>query len=235
MAFSRATALSDCPDEATLTRDMVGIGMNFAAEANPSPPIEETLVHASAAGVEDHDLRVLAVLTTWVGVHHGHINADRLVRCVSEHDSDRVHAYWTAVGHWLSKDRRFARLAKLHDGPPFDLLPVGTDFLIARRGEDERFAGSSLRVPTGSLRDREGDVLSPEVLVRRHVGYRNRVLMGPTWRADVWTVLEQEPDVSVAEVARRAGCSFATAWQVVQDFRLLHAAPRDLDRAAGQI
>jgi hypothetical protein len=214
---------------------MVGIGTNFAADANPSAPIEETLVYASVVGMDDHDLRVLAVLTTWVGVHHGHINADRLVRCVSEHGSDRVHTYWAAVAHGLSKDRRFARLAKLQDVPLVDLLPVGTDFQIARRGEDKRFVGSSLRVPAGTLRDRDADVLSPEVLVRRHAGYRNRVLMGPTWRADVWTALEEEPDVSVAEAARRAGCSFATAWQVVQDFRLLHAAPRDVDRAAGQI
>jgi len=223
MAFSRATALSARPDETTLTRDMVGIGMNFAAKANPSAPIEETLVHASAVGADDRDLRVLAVLTTWVGVHHAYVNADRLVRCVSEHGSDRVRAYWAAVGQWLSKDRRFARLAKLHDGRRVDLLPVGTNFQIARRGEDERFADSALRVPAGTLRDRDADVLSPEVLVNRHAGYRSRVLMGPTWRADVWTVLEEEPDVSVAEAARRAGCSFATAWQVVQDFRLLQA------------
>ena len=147
-----------------------------------------------------------------------------------------MHAYWAAIAHWLSKDRRFARLSKLHDGSPVDLLPVGTAFQIARRGEDERFTHSALRVPAGTLRDRDADVLSPEVLVRRHGGYRNRVLMGPTWRADVWTVLEEEPDVSVAEAARRAGCSFATAWQVVQDFRLLrHTPPRDLDSAAGQI
>ena len=92
MAFNRATALSDRPDAATLTRDMVGIGMNFAAKANPSAHIEETLVHASDVGTDDHDLRVLAVLTTWVGAHHTHINADRLVRCVSEHGSERVHA-----------------------------------------------------------------------------------------------------------------------------------------------
>ena len=234
MAFSRATALSARPDEATLTRDMVGIGMNFAATANPSAPIEETLVHASAVGMDGHDLSVLAVLTSWIGVHYRHINADRLVRCLSEHPSERVHTYWAAVACWLSKDRRFARLAKLHDGPPVDLLPVGTDFQIARRGEDERFVGSPLRVPAGSLRDRPADVLSPGALVRRHAGYRNRVIMGPTWRADVWTVLEKEPGVSVAEAARRAGCSFATAWQVVQDFRLLHSELQGPRTGSGQ-
>jgi len=221
MAFSRPKALGDRADEATLTRDMVGIGMNFASEANPLAPIEETLVHASVIGMDEQDLRVLAVLTTWLGVHHRYINADRLLRCVAEYPSVRVHAYWAAIARWLAKDRRFSRLAKLHNGPPLDLLQVGTDFQIARRGEDKRFAGSSLRVPEGTLRERDADVLAPDVLVKRHAAYRNRVLMGPTWRADVWTVLEEEPGVSVAEGARRAGTSFATAWQVVQDFRLL--------------
>jgi len=223
MAFSRATTLGEPPDDATLNRDMAGVGMNFAVESNFEAPIEETLVHASSLGMDDHDLRVLAVLTTWLGVHHARVNADRLVRCVSELRSERVHAYWAAIARWLGKDRRFARLAKLYDGPTLDLLPVGTEFQVARRGEDERFAGSALRVPAGTLRDRAADVLSPEALARRHRGYRNRVQIGPTWRADVWTVLERAPGLSVAEAARRAGCSFATAWQVVQDFSLLRA------------
>lgn len=224
MAFHRAIALGDPPDEEALTANMVGIGMNFAGVGDPSAPIEETLVHASALGMDHHDLRVLAALTTWLGLHHTRVNADRLVRCVSDHPTHRVRTYWAAIAAWLAKDRRFARLKKREDGPPVDILPVGTAFQIGRRGEDARFAGSVLRVPAGTLRDRAADVLSPEALVGRHSGYRNRVLMGPTWRADVWTVLEEDPDISVAEAARRAGCSFATAWQVVQDFRLLAGA-----------
>ena len=80
-----------------------------------------------------------------------------------------------------------------------------------------------MKAPAGTLRDRADDVLSPEALARGHAGYRNRLRMGPTWRADVWTVLERAPELSVAEVARRASCSFATAWQVVQDFKLLRS------------
>lgn len=203
---------------------MVSIGMNFAGERQTDADIESTLVHASAVGMDNDDFRVLSVMTTWLGVHHAHVNADRLVRIVSTHPSTRVRAYWAAIASWLAKDRRFARLMKLYDGPPLDLLPTGTEFLMKRNGEDERFVGSALRVPRGTLRDRRRDVLEPEVLVRRHAGYRNRVLMGPSFRADVWTVLEQAPHLSIADVARRASCSFATAWQTVQDFRLLREA-----------
>lgn len=224
MGFSR-TPISDArPPPEQLTSRMTAIGMDFAATPEPDADIESTLVHASSLGMDDGDLRVLAVLTTWLGIHASHINADRLVRVASAHPSERVRAYWSAVATWQAKDRRFARLGAAHPGPTVDLLPTGTDFQISRRGEDERFVGSRLRVPSGTLRDRTSDVLSPEVLVRRHAGYRNRVLIGPTFRADVWTVLERSPDLSVAEVARRASCSFSTAWQATQDFRLLRRA-----------
>lgn len=222
MGFSR-TSPEPRPPAAELTARMVGIGMNFAAKARPDADLEATLVHASSLGMDDGDLRVLSVLTTWLGVHHAHVNADRLVRLAAAETSERVRAYWAAIASWLAKDRRFARLNTASDGPRVNLLPVGTDFQLKRRGEDPRFVGSKLKAPAGTLRDREEDVLSPEALARRHAGYRNRLLMGPTWRADVWTVLERAPELSVAEAARRASCSFATAWQVVQDFKLLRS------------
>ncbi len=224
MAFSRMTRCEPTPASDELTARMVGIGLSFAASPHVDADIEGTLVHASTAGMVDGDLRVLAVLTTWLGVHHMHVNADRLVRLVGAQTSARVHAYWASIATWQEKDRRLARLAAIYNGAPVELLPTGTAFQIKRHGEDERFVDSCLRAPKGTLRDRPQDVLSPEVLVRRHAGYRNRVLMGPSFRADVWTVLEKEPRLTVAEVARRAACSFATAWQTVQDFRLLYGA-----------
>jgi len=224
MAFSRATSPEPTPAPDELTARMVGIGMNFAAKTAADADIESTLLHASVVGMDQGDLRVLAVLTTWLGVHHTHVNADRLVRLVRAHRSERVRAYWAAVAAWLKKDRRLARLAGVYEGAPIELLPTGTAFQVKRRGEDERFAGSKLRVPKGTLRDRHADVLSPEVLVRRHAGYRNRVLMGPSFRADVWTALERAPDLSIADLARKASCSFATAWQAAQDYRLLRSA-----------
>jgi hypothetical protein len=223
MAFRRS-----CPEPRpaaeVLTARMVGIGMNFAAKPERDADLDSTLVHASQLGMDEGDLRVLSVLTSWLGVHHAHVNADRLVRLATADTSQRVRAYWAATALWLMKDRRFARLNSSYGGPRVDLLFVGTDFQLKRRGEDPRFIGSKLKVPAGTLRDRDDDVLSPVALARQHAGYRNRLLMGPTWRADVWTVIERAPELTVAEVARKASCSFATAWQVVQDFKLLRSA-----------
>ena len=91
-------------------------------------------------------------------------------------------------------------------------------------GEDPRFAGSALRVPAGVLRDRKADVLTPAELAGRHGTYRRRILLGPSYRADMWAELDRDPSLTAAELARRTYGSFATGWQVKQDRALLEAA-----------
>lgn len=224
MAFHRTIHPPPRPVPDALTGRMVGIGMNFASQPVRDANIEDTLLHASEVGLLEDDLRVLGVLVQWLEVHHAYVNVDRLVRVMAGHPATRVRTFWAAIARWLDKDRRFARLASSYDGPRIELLDVGTAFHVMRRGEDYRFAGSPLVVPAETLRARAADVLPPSELVRHHAGYRNRVLMGPSWRADVWSLLEARPDMTVAEVARRAYCAFSTAWQTKQDFDLLQAA-----------
>ena len=221
MGFRRSSRVGEGALPGALTGQMVGIGMNFGAMPIRDADIEETLLLASEVGMIEGDLRVLTVLVLWLDVHQARVNVDRLVRAVRDHPEVRVRAFWAAVGGWLRKDRRFSRLSSIYQGPRLDLLPVGTDFQIARRGEDERFAETCLQIPAGTLRRREGDIMTPDQLARRHAGYRNRVRMGPTWRADVWTALEAEPDLTAAQAARQVGCAFATAWAVKQDFELI--------------
>lgn len=217
MPFRRAVHPRN-PVEHDLTAAMVGIGMLFAGQPARDPNIEDTVLAASLRGLEDDDLRVLAVLTTWIGVHGTWLNADRLTRIVTAHASKRVRAYWSAIAVWRSSDARFRRLRSVHSGRRIDLLGVGTDFQIGRRGEDERFAASPLRVPAGTLRDRARDVLEPHELAARHRPYHWRVVIGPSYRADMWAELERDPSRSPAEIARRAYGSFATAWQVRRDY-----------------
>jgi hypothetical protein len=218
MAFRRALQPAEAPSADALTVAMVGIGMSFAAKApKEEPNIEDTLLFASIEAMERHDLRVLAVLVTWFGVHAPYVNADRLTKLVDAQKSERVRALWSALGRWQIKDRRFVRLEKLSRGARIDLLPTGTEFQVKRHGEDQRFARSRLRVPANVLRDRVTDVLSPRELAHRHRAYRYRAMMGPTYRADMWAVLEEDPTLSAAALARRTYGSFSTAWHARRD------------------
>src|SRR5450432_1159843 len=101
MAYSRVATSRDLPVGKELTAAMVGIGMIFAAKPAKQPNIEDTLLAASVEGMDRDDLRVLAVLVTWLAAHHAWINADRLTRAVQAQPSDQVRGFWTAVAQWL--------------------------------------------------------------------------------------------------------------------------------------
>lgn len=208
-------------DEQALLSNFAGIGMNFAAERTRDPNIEDTIIAASIEGLENDDLRVLSILTTWIGVHSAILNVDRLTQIVA-HQSDRVKAYWTAIAMWQIKDRRFAKMTSIYSGSPIELLPVGTNFQIERHGEDHRFKNSPLRVPAKTLRDRESDVLPPAELARTLEAYKWRTVIGPTYRADMWAALEKNALLSITELAHLAYGSFATAWKVKKDWLVAH-------------
>jgi hypothetical protein len=228
VAFKRTAVPRQLPEGDALTAAMVGIGVGFAADAAEQPNIEDTVLAASLEGMERDDLRILSVLTTWLAVHHSRVNADRLFRLVSERKEPRVLAYWAAVASWLHQDRRLSRLQGLAPRQRVALLRVGSAFQLKRHGEDLRFAGSALIVPLGVLRDRKADVLSPQELAMRHRTYHRRVLMGPSYRADLWALLDNDPSLSPSELARRGYGSFATAWQVKKDFETLQpGSPSD--------
>jgi hypothetical protein len=212
------------PSGNALTADLVGIGLLVGGEGSRDPNIEDTLLAASVEGLERDDLRVLAVLTTWFGVHSAHVNADRLTRLVALQESKRVRAFWSALARWRATDRRFTRLVRAYLGPRLDMLSTGTEFQVARHGKDGRFAGSKLRVPANVLRDRPADALPPAELARSHSAYLWRLAIGPTYRADMWAALERQPDLSAAALARATYGSFATAWQVRRDFAVWRAA-----------
>lgn len=223
MVFNRQLLpLSNVLNEEVLFSNFVGIGMNFTAKSAKDPNIEDTVLAASIEGMENNDLRVLSILTTWIGIHSSNLNVDRLTQIVDSQSSERVKAYWSAIAKWQIKDRRFAKMAQIYHGPIIELLGVGTDFQIKRHGEDPRFVSSSLKVSANTLRDRKSDVLSPTQLTFMHSAYRWRTIIGPSYRADMWSELEKNAKLSVAELARLAYGSFATAWKVRKDWCVVH-------------
>jgi len=217
MAHRRNIAPEVLAEGTALTRAAAGIGMRFAVEPEKNANIEDTIFAASVEGMERDDLRMLAVLVTWLDVHSAWINADRLIRLVASAESPRVRAFWAAIAAWKNTDQRLRRVSKLHRGAPLPLLRAGSKFQLARSGEDPRFAGTALEVPSQVLRARGTDVLSTAELARQHSAYRWRAIIGPTYRADMWAELERHPALSAAELARHCYGSFSTAWHVRRD------------------
>lgn len=217
MGFKRVVAPQAPLRGEALTGAMAGIGMAVAGEPDYAAPIEDTLLAVSIEGMERDQLRELAVLTTWWSLHAPFVNADRLFMLVGREASERVRAYWSALAATRKTDPRFRRFAGVAPSSEQHLLRVGSAFQLVRRGEDPRFLGSMLRVPEGTLRARSSDVLTPERLARHHRTYRARILMGPSYRADMWAALEREPTLSASELARTTYGSIATASRVKRD------------------
>ena len=60
----------------------------------------------------------------------------------------------------------------------------------------------------------------PELLARNHRAYSWRIVIGPTFRADMWAEMEGTPGLKAAEIARKTYGSFATAWQAKRDWEV---------------
>lgn len=199
-----------------------------SAFAWPPPPpkeepnIENTLVAASIEGIVREDFRVLALLVDWIGIHVDRVNMDRLTKLVAKLSHKSVKAFWAGIARWQSSDPRMKKLLRVYRGPRIALFLDGGEFLVQRHGEDKRFSGSSLIVPAKTLRERTSDIESPSRLAKRHKCYYWRILIGPTFRADIWAVLNANQALTPSEIARRAYGSFPTAWKARRDWKILH-------------
>ena len=222
MSFSRVFYPAEYATKDKLTADMISIGLQFGGKADLPANIEDTVVAASLEGMRG-DYRVLSMLTEWLDIHIFNVNADRLIQLVLGLKDESAKRYWCAIAQWKISDTRFKKLASLYK-TRFDLFPATTLQIERKGGEDERFEGTIMRVARGSLRIRPNDILKPEALKEIHPTYRARLVIGPTYRADMWAVLESEgPEIPASEVARRAYGSFTTAHRVKRDWSILHA------------
>lgn len=223
MSFKRKVFPELYPSGLDLTRRLVAIGFRFAEKPSKMQPnIEETLVAASIEGVGG-DYRTLSLLVDWFDIHFERINADHLFNLVNEIKSCNVKKFWTACAQWKKSDSRFKRLRDMDDGKKVHLIE-SDDFLLKRYGEDLRFKNSVFVVHGKVLRHRPQDIDRPEQIAKQHRAYHYRILIGPSYRADLVALLESNPDLSAAELARQCYSSFSAAWQAKHDFELLQRA-----------
>ncbi len=222
MSFKRKITPSKSLTGLELDQALVSIGIRLATEPSKAIfNIEDVLLSASIEGICDEDYRVLGLLTDWIEVHGRLINLDRLAKLISLVDNGKVRRFWKAISQWQVRDSRFKKLGKLAKTKGRQpLIEVGGDFLIKKNGEDERFRGTALQVPNLTLRRRLGDIQPPQSLARMNPFYHFRLMIGPSYRADLWALLSRNRELTPTELARLAYASFATAWSVKRDFQI---------------
>jgi hypothetical protein len=201
-----------------------GIGCALGVEPERHADIEYTLFLASEESLTQLDFRILGLVVQWIDIHDSQLNHPRLLRFVKS-ASEHTQRFWKAMAQWRSETpkegRKWHRFLLLEvPSSRFTLLPVGTAFHIQRKGEDPRFENTDLRIPMGVFRVRSGDVLSKKQLVAMHRSYANRIRFGVCLRADLWSMLEEDPSRTPSQLAKMMGCAFASAWKIKQDFLL---------------
>jgi len=222
MSFKRKILPDSFPRGDELTRQLVSIGFGFAENrAKAEPNIEDAIIAASIEGLNG-DFRTLSLLVDWIPIHLKQLNIDRLNFALRELEEPMLRAFWSAIARWQKKDPRMTKLRRIYRGPRIPILPLDEiRFHLKRSGEDERFKESHLLVPEKMLRHRPSDISEPAWVAKFHLAYRYRIIIGPTYRADMWALLEKDPTLGPSELARRCYGSFGTAWDVKQDWSVI--------------
>jgi len=184
--------------------------------------IEETLIQAMIEARTD--FRLLGLLATWIKAFGGSVILEKFFKKSNEHqltEDDPILNFLIAIailnGH--IKWRYWLKASPKHPIYPTDETTLKS--LISVRGEDPDLAKLGVRVPTGYLKSKESNILSPPELVRINHQYRNRLIFGANWRADIVTAIESGLQ-NAFQISKKIGCSYEPAHRVSREYYLAH-------------
>lgn len=220
-----------------LNGQLRSIGFNIACLQTPlASDIEETLISASVETLHQKDNRLGGLLVDWLSLHYEKLNVGKITKFINNLPDNKfkyVVCFWCAnAQRFLQKDIRFKKLASIYKGKQICLADVWqgssqlkkniiTHMFLDIYGEDERFKNTCILVPKNFFPHRGEQIFSPHKLAQWHAGYQCRVIMGASYRADVWSCLQQDPSMSAHALAKKNHCSYRTAYSVKKDFMTL--------------
>ncbi len=204
----------------------------LASDAITSVDIEETLADAVTSFADkDSDQRWLGPVLAWVDVHGASVIIEKLAKILKRRiklgsNVEFVsllaafamrsgHKRWRTLIHFAPKKERYV-------GHP-DLAPS----LVNLRGYEDWAKSVNFIVAKGSLLAQRKWTLSQSSLATQNLQYRNRLIYGSQWRADIITAFERGARTP-AEASRLSGASYEPCHRV---FRELEAAGVIVEKA----
>lgn len=200
----------------------VGLGVKVPHSVRSSADIEEALIAASAAISRGFQDRIPGPLFSWISIHGERVNIERLRKLMKKYDGAQEDLIWIAAFAYFGLSQgqtRWKLLAKPSSKEVSLVSPETARRLIAMKGEESWSEGSGFLIPKGSLSISTKNVLSPAQLAGVCDQYRNRLIFGTSWRADIATAIERGASTP-SEAARASGSSYEPAHRVMQELRL---------------
>ncbi len=185
--------------------------------------IESVLLHA--AGAMRGDGRLASLLFSWVHVHAEHVIVEKLRKLVRQSDDadqrlavSALAAYAVNQGQhkWKKLITQPAKGAYLFPGK-------ATESAVKLKGAEPWAEAHGILISKGSLRIRAEDVMTVEELTKANQQYRNRLLFGASWRADIITAIQQGAETAT-EVMKRVGCSYEPAHRIRREYLIISQA-----------
>lgn len=177
--------------------------------------LEKTLHEATLEIPQDG--RLFSLLCSWVSIHGDYVIIEKLMKLQKKSPS-----IWLVALAICAANMGFHKWKRLIKKQKSLLALVHTDLAlssISLKGEEPNFRKNGFLIPRGSIRIRSSDVLTSEYLVKKNSQYRNRLLFGACWRADIITAIEVGIKTPY-QIAKILGCSYEPAHRIFKEYNL---------------
>jgi len=203
----------------TLDQKLSYIGLQiFSTHLKPTKEwidIENTLHEASLE--VSRDTRLLSLLCSWVSVHGDYVIIEKLMKLQKKNFSP-----WLVAIAICASNIGFHKWKRLIQKQKKTYALVDQDLALSSiglKGEEPNFRNKGFLVPKGSIRIRASDAVISERLVKNNPQYRNRLLFGASWRADIITAIQKGMKTPY-EIAKKLGCSYEPAHRIYKEYSL---------------
>ena len=162
---------------------------------------------------------LLSLLFSWIGVHADHVVVDKLRKRLRADGNADVRLVVSALAAYaVSRGRhKWRKLIGAPEKPTFLSASKAAQSAVGLKGAEPWLEVHNVLAGKGSLRIRPQDVLSAEELAKVNTQYRNRLLYGASWRAEIITAIQQGAKTAT-EISRRVGCSYEPAHRVRREY-----------------
>lgn len=202
----------------------IGVRVSGAGSAVGEDQIDIEMALLAAIEEFPRDARLASLTLSWIKVHGSFVIVEKLKKLASRSEKDRPGStrWLAAVAAFAASlgDPRWRTLVRRSPEPLYLFPKEVTESAVRLKGAIKWLQKANIRVPEGSLRVRDEDVLGPRELMRRSRQYRNRYVYGPSWRADIVTAIERGA-ANPAAVAKMAGCSYEPAYRVFRQISMV--------------